>query len=70
MQYFVYIIFSKKLNKFYTGFTENIDNRLLQHNSGISTFTSRGIPWELKHFFIVESIQAAKILEKEIKSVN
>jgi putative endonuclease len=67
MKYYVYIIFSSKLNKYYTGFTENFDIRLAQHNSGISTFTSKGIPWELVHVFEVISIKEARILEKEIK---
>ncbi len=67
MKYFVYIIFSSKLNKYYTGFTENLDVRIVQHNSGISTFTSKGIPWELINFFEVNSINDARILEKEIK---
>jgi len=67
MKYFVYIIFSSKLNKYYTGFTENLEIRIAQHNSGISTFTSKGIPWELIYFFEVNSINDARILEKEIK---
>jgi putative endonuclease len=67
MKYFVYIIFSSKLNKYYTGFTENLEVRIAQHNSGISTFTSKGIPWELIHSFEVNSINEARILEKEIK---
>jgi putative endonuclease len=67
MKYFVYIIFSSKLNKYYSGFTENLDVRIVQHNSGISTFTSKGIPWELIYSFEVNSISEARILEKEIK---
>ncbi len=67
MKYFVYIIFSSKLNKYYTGFTENIIIRLEQHNAGISTFTSKGIPWEFIYSFEVNSISEARILEKEIK---
>jgi len=67
MKYFVYIISSSKLKKYYTGFTENLDVRIVQHNSGISTFTSKGIPWELIVFFEVNSINDARILEKEIK---
>ncbi len=67
MKYFVYIIFSQKLNKFYTGFTQDIDTRVEQHNSGISTFTSKGIPWDLVHVFEVENLQIAKNLEQEIK---
>jgi putative endonuclease len=67
MQYCVYIIFSEKLNKFYVGFTIDIDNRVIQHNQGISTFTARGIPWKLVHTFFVNDINEARLLEKKIK---
>jgi putative endonuclease len=67
MKHYVYIIFSIKLNKYYVGFTVDVHNRLNQHNSGISTFTSRGIPWELIYAFETESIEKARVLEREIK---
>ncbi len=67
MIHFVYIIRSEKLGKYYVGFTIDAATRLNQHNSGISTFTSRGIPWRLIHFFEMESIEKARVLEKEIK---
>jgi len=67
MKYYVYIIFSEKLNKYYTGFTENIETRVDQHNNGISKFTSRGIPWILVFYFEVDSVQKARTLEREIK---
>jgi len=45
--YFVYILYSKKLNKFYTGYTQNLKNRLKNHNNREVYFTSRGCPWKL-----------------------
>jgi putative endonuclease len=65
--FLVYIIHSKKLNKFYVGFTTDLEHRLQQHNSGLSTFTSRGIPWEIVHVFHVSSEHEARMLEKKIK---
>ncbi|MBL0147141.1 MAG: GIY-YIG nuclease family protein [Chitinophagaceae bacterium] len=38
MYFFTYIIYSKDLNKYYVGYTENIEVRMKQHNTGISTF--------------------------------
>ena len=32
--FFVYILFSNKLNRFYIGTTDNVEKRLLEHNSG------------------------------------
>ena len=47
--YFVYVLFSNKLNKRYVGSTQDVDRRLTEHNLGKSKFTSSGIPWELIH---------------------
>jgi putative endonuclease len=45
--YFVYVLSSRKLNKRYIGSTQDLDQRLKEHNLGKSKFTSGGIPWEL-----------------------
>jgi putative endonuclease len=47
MQYFVYILFSEKLNKYYIGSTGNIEDRLRKHNRSGKGFTSTGKPWIL-----------------------
>ncbi len=44
----VYILYSKKLNKYYIGYSEDIEKRLTQHNTGFSKFTSKASDWELK----------------------
>ena len=72
MSFYVYIIYSSVLRRFYTGTTDNVTKRLEEHNSNKyrGSFTSKGIPWEL--FFQIEcktSEQAYK-LEKFIKSMK
>ena len=67
MNHFVYIIYSSKLNRYYVGFTTNIAVRMEQHNKGISTYTSRGIPWKLIHVIACDSETSARLLEKKIK---
>jgi len=47
MNYFVYIIWSEKLNKFYVGSTQDIENRLKEHNNREGNFTSKGVPWKM-----------------------
>jgi putative endonuclease len=47
--YFVYILWSASASRFYTGISEDPDSRLLQHNAGLSKWTSRYPPWELVH---------------------
>jgi len=48
--YYVYILFSKKLNKKYIGFTADLRTRFIQHNSGCCKFTAKGIPWKLIYY--------------------
>ena len=39
IMHFVYVLYSLKDNRLYKGYTSNIQNRLLRHNSGGSTST-------------------------------
>ena len=56
--YYVYILKSLKDNSLYKGCTQNLANRLIEHNSGKSTFTSTKMPWILVYFelFIDKSV--------------
>jgi len=47
--YYVYIIYSTRLNRYYIGYTENIEKRIEEHNFGISSFTSKTDDWVLKY---------------------
>jgi predicted GIY-YIG superfamily endonuclease len=40
MPYFVYILFSNKLEKYYVGFTSDLKSRLYKHNHIHKGFTS------------------------------
>jgi len=46
MSYFVYIIYSEKLDRYYVGYSENITIRLDQHNKGLSAFTAKASDWK------------------------
>ena len=46
--FWIYIIFSFSLDKYYVGYTTDLERRLTEHNNGISTFTSKATNWELK----------------------
>jgi putative endonuclease len=63
----VYILFSESANKFYIGYTRDIDNRLRQHNSGGSRSTKSAIPWIVKYTEHYESKSQAVKRESEIK---
>lgn len=43
----VYIIYSEKIDRYYTGVTDDIGWRLERHNQGWGRYTKRGIPWKL-----------------------
>ncbi len=45
--YHVYILYSKKLQQYYVGQTEDIEQRLIRHNSGHGKHTKKGVPWIL-----------------------
>ncbi len=47
MPYYVYILHSLKLNKYYTGSCEDITIRLSQHNTGRNKSTQTGVPWRM-----------------------
>ncbi len=66
--YFVYIIFSETLNRFYVGHSDDVDRRLTEHNTGRSRYTKAGMPWTLKHVEQYETRTAAMNREYEIKS--
>ncbi|MBX2907866.1 MAG: GIY-YIG nuclease family protein [Taibaiella sp.] len=68
MSYTVYIIYSPLLDKYYTGHTEDIKKRMNEHNSGMSTFTSKTNDWVVKYFESFPTREAAMKREKEIKN--
>ena len=45
MKYSVYILYSQSKDRYYTGYTANPDERLLEHNNGATPSTRLGIPW-------------------------
>ncbi len=45
--WFVYILYSVKIDRYYVGVTDNLEWRLERHNAGWGRYTKRGIPWEI-----------------------
>ena len=66
--FFVYIIHSRRLNRFYVGSTVNIEKRLREHNAGYSLSTRAGCPWELIHSEPFASRSEALHQERWIKA--
>lgn len=49
--FYLYLLRSKeKKSEFYIGYTNNLRERLEQHNSGKSFHTKKYMPWELVYY--------------------
>ncbi|CAH0336950.1 hypothetical protein FVB9288_02681 [Flavobacterium sp. CECT 9288] len=70
--YFIYILYSQKLDRYYVGTTDDVDKRLVEHNSGLysNSFTSKGIPWDLRLCFECDSSTTAYDLERFLKRMK
>ena len=67
--YYVYILQSKvNTDRFYIGFTENIENRLKAHNSGKDPHTSKYKPWRIKTAIAFTYRQKALDFERYLKT--
>lgn len=68
MIYYVYILKCSD-NSYYTGVTNNLDNRLEEHNTGIDSksYTHNKLPVELVFYATFENINQAIDREKQIK---
>ena len=66
--YFVYIIYSKKLDKYYIGFSSNVVERLAKHNRKSKGFSSLGKPWILMFSESFPTKKEAMSREKQLKN--
>ena len=71
MSFFIYIIFSASIDKYYVGYSTNPWIRIEQHNTNTKDkFTGRTSDWELKAVFEVMNESVAVRLERFIKYRN
>lgn len=66
--YYIYILQSKKDKQFYTGYTNDLDNRLSEHNLGKVISTRNRLPVELVYFEGCLNQQDATHREKYLKT--
>jgi len=65
--YFVYVLHSTKDNKFYIGYTENIEKRISEHMMGNVTATKHRQPLQLIYYEAYVDKRDAKGREKFLK---
>ncbi|PCJ98813.1 MAG: excinuclease ABC subunit C [Flavobacteriaceae bacterium] len=72
MKHFLYIIYSKTLDKFYIGETPNIQNRIQQHNQHYfkTNFTKSANDWSIVLSKKCDSKENAIYLEKFVKRMK
>ena len=68
MLYYTYVLLSKKDNKFYTGYTKNLNLRFKQHNKGEVKSTRDRRPLKLIYYEACLNQQDATKREKYLKT--
>ena len=66
--YYTYIIFSESINQYYCGSTQNLHNRLAEHNAGETKSIQHGCPWKLIGYIQFSTRAKAVKKEKQIKA--
>jgi len=66
--FYVYLLESLKDGKWYTGYTNNLEKRIKQHNAGYNLSTKHRAPFKLIYYEICLSEDDAKAREKYLKS--
>ena len=67
--YYVYILQSESHpNKYYTGFTADVQHRLEEHNQGKGVTTKPHRPWKLKSYVAFPDKERAIAFEKYLKT--
>ena len=70
--YYIYIIYSTSVDKYYIGHSDNPDRRLVEHNTKpVNTYTSKHRPWVLKASFPISKDRGQAIsVERYLKKLK
>ena len=68
MNYFMYILKSKAIDRFYIGQTSNLKSRIKRHNSGDMFSTKPYGPWKIIYFETFPTRSEAMKRERYLKS--
>ena len=66
--YYVYVLYSAGFERQYVGMSDELDRRLVEHNSGKNQSTKAFKPWSLIHKEPFGSREEARVREKYLKS--
>ena len=68
MIFVVYILFSESKNRYYIGFTSNLEERLVRHNQKSKGFKGNVNDWKVVYIENYETKETAHKRELQIKS--
>ena len=68
--YTLYILHSKNLDRYYVGYTNDLQRRLSEHNRIKGKYTDTGIPWVVVYTEAFDAKKDAMKREKYIKSTK
>lgn len=69
--HYVYLLRSESSpTQIYTGFTEDLRQRLAEHNAGKSTHTKRFMPWVLETYLAFSDRDQALAFERYLKTAS
>ena len=68
MEFTLYILFSELKNKYYIGFTSDLNERLKRHNQKSKGFTGNVNDWKIVYTEIYPTKDLARARELKIKS--
>jgi len=65
----VYILISTKdLSKYYIGITQDLEERLKEHNGSRCGYSKKYAPWKLETYIVFRNKSLAEKLEKYLKA--
>jgi putative endonuclease len=70
MPFHTYVLRSASSGKYYVGHTENLSQRILEHNSNRAPSTKNRGPWELVHSEEFSTRSEASRRERQIKGMK
>ncbi len=66
--FYVYVLQSETTKRFYVGFSSHLEQRIGQHNAGLTKSTKNRGPWKLVHQEVYETRAEAMRRENFLKS--
>jgi putative endonuclease len=70
MEFYVYILYSEKCNRYYIGYSFDVDARLQRHNAGKVTATKNCIPYVMKAVKAFKNETEARKEELRLKKMK